>query len=202
MERPSQARPQGQGSMTRHRTIILIAGCLVAFGTAPSDAAWASSLLSGYGGPGQGNQAILGSALLKGPGGGSGSSGGGSGESGSLASSAGSSAASSEATAASGGSSTKAATGHKAAGSHANGAHHGSQAHRSASASAGPPSLAAVYAAAERNHSAPSTPALGLSGTDLLLIVLVLGMLALIGVLSRRLRGVPPVTTTRSAGGG
>lgn len=37
----------------------------------------AGSLLSGYGGPGQGNQAILGSALLGGPSGGGGSAGGG-----------------------------------------------------------------------------------------------------------------------------
>lgn len=38
---------------------------------------WANSLLSGYGGPGQGSQAILGSALLNGPSGGSGGGGGG-----------------------------------------------------------------------------------------------------------------------------
>ena len=184
--------------MTRHRTIILIVGCLVAFGAAPS-AALASSLLSGYGGPGQGNQAILGSALLKGPGGGSGSSGGGSGESSSLASSTGSSTTSSEAAASNGtGSSTQSAAGHKASGSRASGAHRGSQAHRSA----GPPSIAEVYAAAERNRPAASTPALGLSGTDLLLIVLVLIVLGLIAVLSRRLIRVPGAASSRGAGGG
>ena len=56
--------------MTRHRTIILIVGSLAAFAGASSDAALASSLLSGYGGPGQGNQALLGSAMLNGGGGG------------------------------------------------------------------------------------------------------------------------------------
>jgi hypothetical protein len=167
--------------MTRHRTIILIVGCLVAFGTV-SDAALASSLLSGYGGPGQGNQAILGSALLNRPGGGSGSDGGGSGgDSSSLASSTGSS-TSSEAAASSGtGSSAQTGAARKTSSSRATGVQRGSQAHRSTSS----PSIADVYAAAERGRAVPSTPAFGLSGADLLLIVLVLGMLALIGVLSR-----------------
>jgi hypothetical protein len=171
--------------MTRHRTIILIVGCLVAFGTV-SDAALASSLLSGYGGPGQGNQAILGSALLNRPGGGSGSDGGGSGgDSSSLASST-SSSTSSEVAASSGtGSSSRTGAAHKTSSSRATGAHRGSQAHRSAARSASPPSIADVYAAAERGRAVPSTPAFGLSGADLLLIVLVLGMLGLIGVLSR-----------------
>ncbi|MFI4991351.1 MAG: hypothetical protein ACHQHO_10630 [Solirubrobacterales bacterium] len=189
--------------MTRHRTIILIVGWLVAFGTASSDAALASSLLSGYGGPGQGNQAILGSALLNRPGGGSGSSGSGSGDSSSLASSPGGSTTSSEAAASSGtGSTTRSAAGHEASGAQASGAHGGSQAHRSATRPASPPGIADVYAAAERNRSAPSTPALGLSGVDLLLIVLVLGMLALIGVLSRRLTRAPAPVSSRGAGGG
>lgn len=61
----------------------LAAAALVAAAALPSAAA-ASPLLSGYGGPGQGNQAILGSALVNPPRGGSGggsagSSGGGSG---------------------------------------------------------------------------------------------------------------------------
>jgi hypothetical protein len=189
--------------MTRHRTIILIVGCLVAFGTAPSDAALASSLLSGYGGPGQGNQAILGSALLNRPGGGSGSGGSGSGDSSSLASSAGSSTTSSEAAASSGtGSSNQTGAGPKTSSSRATGAHRGSQADRSTVRSTSPPSIADVYAAAERGRPAPSTPAFGLSGTDLLLIVLVLGMLALIGVLSRRLTRVSTTASSGAAAGG
>lgn len=195
--------------MTRHRTIILIVGCLLAFGTAPPDAALASSLLSGYGGPGQGNQAILGSALLNRPGGGSGgggsgSSGSGSGEgSGSLASGADSSTTSSEAAASSAArSSTETGAARKTSSSPANDAGRGSQTSRSAVRSASPPSIADVYAAAERGRSAPSTPAFGLSGADLLLIVLALGMLALIGVLSRRLTRLGPSADSRAAGGG
>jgi hypothetical protein len=189
--------------MTRHRTIILIVGCLVAFGTAPSDAALASSLLSGYGGPGQGNQAILGSALLNRPGGGSGSGGSGSGGSSSLASSADTSTTSSEAAASSGtGSSSQTGAGRKTSSSRATGAQRGSQADRSTVRSASPPSIADVYAAAERGRPVPSTPAFGLSGADLLLIVLVLGMLALIGVLSRRLTRVSTAAGSRAAAGG
>jgi len=48
-----------------------------AFGVACPTGALASPLLSGYGGPGQGSQAILGAALLNGPSGGGGSSGSG-----------------------------------------------------------------------------------------------------------------------------
>jgi hypothetical protein len=45
---------------------ILIVFAVVALASLPAAAA-ADSLLSGYGGPGEGNQAILGSALLNGP---------------------------------------------------------------------------------------------------------------------------------------
>jgi hypothetical protein len=186
--------------MTRHRTFILIVGCLVALGTVPSGVAWASSLLSGYGGPGQGNQAILGSALLNRPGGGSGSSGGGSGDSSSLASS---STTSSEAAASSGtGSSTQTGGAGKTSSSRASGVHRGSQAHRPAVRPASSPSIADVYAAAERGRPTPSTPAFGLSGAELLLIVLVLGMLALIGVLSRRLTRVSTAGSRAADSGG
>jgi hypothetical protein len=62
-----------------HRTILISGLPLVLWAllAAPAPAA-ASTLLSGYGGPGQGNQAILGSALLSGKGSG-GSRGSGSG---------------------------------------------------------------------------------------------------------------------------
>ncbi len=61
--------------MTRHRAIIT-AGITALILTLAAPAAQAGSLLSGYGGPGQGNQAILGATLL---GGGAGGSRGGSG---------------------------------------------------------------------------------------------------------------------------
>jgi hypothetical protein len=64
--------------MRRLRTSTIAVPVVLLAVLAPASAA-AGPLLSGYGGPGQGNQAILGSALLNGPdegsGGGSGSSG-------------------------------------------------------------------------------------------------------------------------------
>jgi hypothetical protein len=54
----------------------LAVGLASAWAAVPATA-HAGPLLSGYGGPGQGNQAILGSALLGGSAGGSGTSGGG-----------------------------------------------------------------------------------------------------------------------------
>src|SRR2546421_57056 len=60
--------------MTTHRRIITSAGLLLAAAACMPVAAHANPLLSGYGGPGQGNQAILGATLLNGSGGG-GSSG-------------------------------------------------------------------------------------------------------------------------------
>jgi hypothetical protein len=62
--------------MTHFRKTIAAAALLVTFAIA-SSAAPASPLLSGYGGPGQGSQAILGSALVNGGQGGGGSSGSG-----------------------------------------------------------------------------------------------------------------------------
>ena len=67
------------GSINRHRTIAPLITFVVmsAAGTASahSNSPQNSSLLSGYGGPGQGSQAILGSALLNGPGSGGGNGG-------------------------------------------------------------------------------------------------------------------------------
>ena len=51
--------------MTSHRTTLLKLVLLAIISAVmPSSASAASPLLGGYGGPGQGNQAILGSALL------------------------------------------------------------------------------------------------------------------------------------------
>lgn len=58
--------------MTPHRTIISTALLLLAISVVLPAAALANPLLSGYGGPGQGSQAILGSTLLNGPGSGGG----------------------------------------------------------------------------------------------------------------------------------
>jgi hypothetical protein len=138
-----------------------------------------SSLLSGYGGPGQGSQALLGSAMLNGSGGGSGSAG-----------ASGSSTSSTVAAAA-----APSGTGQPAAAStrprshrHAHGAAGASsQASAAKGQTLGPTRISDVYAAAERGGSAPSAALLGLSGTDFLLIVLVLCALGFMGVLTRRL---------------
>jgi hypothetical protein len=64
--------------MKSHRKITPIIALAVTLSAFAPASAPASSLLSGYGGPGQGAQAILGSALLNGPSGrGGGGSGGG-----------------------------------------------------------------------------------------------------------------------------
>src|SRR5580693_3549465 len=97
------------GIMKRHRTslgtVALLVGAYTLIG--PSAALAGGPLLSGYGGPGAGSQAIIGAALLNGPSGGSGgnSSGGGSaGNSGSGSTASSSSGASGVATTTGGGS--------------------------------------------------------------------------------------------------
>ena len=58
--------------MKSHRKITPLIGLVVTLSALVPASAGASSLLSGYGGPGQGTQAILGSTLLNGPSGGAG----------------------------------------------------------------------------------------------------------------------------------
>jgi hypothetical protein len=165
--------------MTKQRTIIFIVAVLAAFAGVSSGSALASSLLSGYGGPGQGNQAILGSALLNGPSGGGGGSG----------ASVSSTSAGEVGSAASSGSGGSHATGGPARGSHkpSSGAPaRGSQVSGAGTHASEASSVAAAYAAAEKGGPAPSSGTLGLSGADFLLIVLALGTLVFMGVLTRR----------------
>jgi hypothetical protein len=162
----------------------------------------AGSLLSGYGGPGQGNQAILGSALVNGPSGkggaGGGSSGGssrGEGESGSIAQGSLAEASRTTGTAVLG-----------VAGAGAGARHVGSGTSAAAGGSSGPAARGRhVHEAAEQASDRGSRPykptygsnashrvatgsqTLGLSGADLLYILLALGMLFLTGVLTSRL---------------
>jgi hypothetical protein len=65
--------------MKTHRKITPLIGFALTLSALVPASAGASSVLSGYGGPGQGTQAILGSTLLNGPsaGAGGGSAGGG-----------------------------------------------------------------------------------------------------------------------------
>jgi hypothetical protein len=138
----------------------LAVGLASAWAAVPATA-HAGPLLSGYGGPGQGNQAILGSALLGGSAGGSGTSGGGG--SGSR-----------------GGSSSAA---HSRTATHGAAGTLGSS--KRADALAGDRG-ASSYPAVEPTASR-SGPALGLSGADLAYILLAAAALALTGALTRRI---------------
>jgi hypothetical protein len=173
--------------MRSHRTIFTTLGLAAVLWTAAP--ASAGSLLSGYGGPGQGNQAILGAALLNGPhGGGRGGSGAGGGPSGGAgAGQTGSPVTSKGArgpTTSTGSASGRGGRGEGGARSHG----------PNGSASAGgaptypPPSSNAALASADSNT-------LGLSGADLLFVLLAVGVLALTGTLTMRLTRI-----TRPAG--
>jgi hypothetical protein len=166
---------------SRRRKTWALAPIAVAIAWAMAAAAQANPLLSGYGGPGQGDQAIIGSTLLNTPrGGGSSSSGG-----------------SAEATAAAltatpngvAGSSTSSQTGH---GRHAKGAVRTAAKTPAAGAATGGegpshgPTL--LSAAATSNGSGG---ALGLSAGDLVYLLLALAALALAGVLTRQLARRP-----------
>lgn len=164
--------------MRSHRTInskaIPLALALVCVFPA---AARASSLLSGYGGPGQGNQAILGSAVVNGP---TGGSGGGSGSTSAEATGSGS--------APGGQGGTSAAGKHSSSGSAKRGG--GSAGRSSAGAARTYPSYPSSQAqAASRSSSTGGT--LGLSGADVLYILLALAALVLTGVLTMRLARRP-----------
>jgi hypothetical protein len=168
-------------------SILLLASALSA---ALGSSAPASPLLSGYGGPGAGNQAILGSTLLNGPrgGGGGGAGGGGAGSAGSSVSAASSSSV--------GAGTAVSTTGAHAAGTHAGATTHAGHGQRAADGT-GRSSVepASPYPLLERGSAGQSTGvAFGLSGVDLLYVLLVLGALALTAMLTTRL------TRTAAAG--
>jgi hypothetical protein len=174
--------------MKSHRTIILIGGVLVALAPALPSPALASSLLSGYGGPGQGNQAILGSALVNG-GRGGGSSGGTSSTSpgGSAASSPVNGGSTSPSSGASGtlrrgnAGAAKAPNGRRAGGGRA--AHKSGEEGTPADARG----AASFYPASERVLAGSGV--LGLSGADLIYVILAVGALIFMGVVTVRLTG-------------
>jgi hypothetical protein len=140
----------------------------------------ANSLLSGYGGPGQGSQAILGSALVNGP------SGGGGGTSGSGGSSLASPAQSGALSSASAGGSTA-----------VRGSVHGStrgsarKRHAHASAAAAPAYAHPTVRTGAQVAVDGGTPALGLSGADVLYILLGLAALTVTALLTRQLSRRP-----------
>jgi hypothetical protein len=184
--------------LTITATLLALAGLSMA----PTFASAAGPLLSGYGGPGQGNQAILGSAVVNGgSGGGSkGSGGGGSGSSSSgsssLSAAAGNSVAGAGSATSSAGTDSRSAAGAGTnAGAPAPAASHssGKQAKPTlagtsktgAAASGGSSSLTASRGAVGGSQT------LGLSGADLLYVLLAFGVLVFTGLLTRSLARDP-----------
>jgi hypothetical protein len=176
--------------MRSRRTIKLTTACLLTLclSAALPVAATAGSLLSGYGGPGQGSQEIIGAALVNGGSHGGGSRGGGSG--GGSSSAAGPVAAATSDTP-TGTTSGAAASLRPRAGKHAAKANptprvKGEAGSVSAGGSKAHPALSPSAAV----HAAPGGGGtLGLSGANLLYMALVLGALVFTGLLTRRLVG-------------
>jgi len=156
--------------MKKLRTIIATVALLGVAGACPLAAA-ANPLLSGYGGPGQGNQAILGSALLNGPRGGSSGGPPAAGPSGAAVAEDGG-----------GASSTRAGSPVRSGGRPARRAPAPGTPLRTV---AGASDAAAVYAALERRASQRSET-LGVTGQDLAYILLGLVVLAFAGLLTSR----------------
>jgi hypothetical protein len=172
-----------QGSMRIQRiitTTVVTAG-LVLFALAPASAS-AGSLLSGYGGPGQGNQEILGSGLVNGPSGG-GSGGGAAAAQGAGAASLATTAGGSEQAVASGsaGSSTRGAT-HRAA--HRGGGAAPRSTHQSATAPGAAAETHTIAPAADQASVSGQT--LGLSGADVVYVLVALAALVLTALLTRK----------------
>jgi hypothetical protein len=170
-------------------TITAMALVLSSLWLSPTVAsASAGPLLSGYGGPGEGNQAVLGSALLNGPSGkgGSGSGGGGSTGGGLVA-------ASSQTTGAAGGESVGAKRSSEASGGgagHSSGsAPSGKHLKRSAgqASTGGSQPYIGTYSPTASHPTNGGSQTLGLSGADLAYILLALAMLLLTGLMTRRL---------------
>jgi hypothetical protein len=167
--------------MTRYRMIVSILVLIPVLSAATRSSALANSLLGGYGGPGQGNQAILGSALLKGPRGGGGTGAGSPRASGSAASS---STGSTSIGAPGGGGRV---TSHRSEAPVSLG--DGKRVADTIGQASGKPS--GPYSISERGEAASSAVAdsgtLGLSGADLLYALLALCVLVFTAVLTRHL---------------
>jgi hypothetical protein len=174
--------------MTSHRKSSLILTLLAVLMTVAPASAFGNSLLSGYGGPGEGNQAILGSALLGGggAGGGSGSSGGSSGLRGSSSTDAGVGGQ----TGGQAGDQNATLTGSRGQGSTAHGRGVGVAGSRGERGEASGGGALAYPVSSGDNPSrvaSVAANAFGLSGGDLVYVLLVLGALAVTGVVTGRL---------------
>jgi hypothetical protein len=171
--------------MRRHRRSVTAALVVLAVAAVDPAASQANPLLSGYGGPGQGNQAILGSALLNTPRGGSGGGSGG----GSIAAvprAAGGGEAPGSSSQPTG---ARLSGGQGAAGArHKHGQASGKVGNASASGSRANTPSTPSRAAAVRDSSQP----LGMSGRDLVYLFLAAGALVVTAAVTRRMaRRVP-----------
>jgi hypothetical protein len=160
-------------------------------------AALGNSLLSGYGGPGQGSQAILGSGLINGGG------GGGSGSSGGSGSGSGSGAAASGASSSTAGSSAQSAQStvttprRRAPSTPSRRASAPSAVSGSSSAGA-----STIYSASSGGGSqavAGASDPLGISGADLAYVLVAAGALALLGLVTRQFTQTPEKSSTPQA---
>jgi hypothetical protein len=208
MQRCSGRRKESKaGSMKRSQIIAATTALMAALSAVAPGVVRANSLLNGYGGPGQGNQAILGSALLNGPGGGS---GGGGGRGASTGEAKPGLAASSLAEATSGGaragrrnaahSGLGSGTGGK--GRTTGGAATGGGGKAGGSGQTGKASVGAAdaYLASEHGEARAASDGLetlGLSARDLLYLLFTLCLLVSTGMATRRLTGL---TTTKRHG--
>jgi hypothetical protein len=170
--------------MRSRRIITPILAWLVALSAAIPATAAAGPLLSGYGGPGQGNQAILGSSLL---GGGGGSSGGGGPQSGG---------GSSGGEGLSHASVSTAASAPSTPGTHKNAVHKGRPGGSVDNTAAGGRAVTSragggpgVFPASSRGAAsqASGSETLGLSGENITYVLLALLALVATGVLTRRI---------------
>ena len=189
----------GKQLMKSHRKISLITALLAALVAVAPASAYANSLLSGYGGPGAGNQAILGSALIGGGGSaGGGGSSGSSGSTGSTGSTSGAGAAGDGETTSGGASgqgleagAKQGAAGKRAGGRQAAGGAVGSgRGHGKASGGA-----AGAYPVRPlddvSNPTSAGSGALGFAAADFGYLLLVLAVLGATGLVTRRLARAP-----------
>jgi hypothetical protein len=159
--------------MKAQRRIITSVGVVVVAAACLPAGVQANPLLSGYGGPGQGNQAILGATLLKG--------GGGGGGSGTLATASSDGSVSDESASGSVAAPAGAQSPKPSGGGPARG-----HAIAQRQASRHPVDPESAYRALERSANVSSDHALGLSGSEIALIAVVLAVLAMIGTVTWR----------------
>jgi hypothetical protein len=171
------------------RTIFPALLVVASLALAPA-AAGASSLLSGYGGPGEGSQVVLGGHLIGGGGGGGGGTGGGAGA-GTSSSATGAAAAGVPTQTRATGGNPSAAARSRAAGTSGTSPRGGVRGSASAGAKIAYPSYSTTGSQAIAVDSDP----LGLSGVDLIFVLVATALVVFTGVLTRQLAQAPQDAT-------